>query len=245
MHLVNHYQQQDPHTRVADLKKTFFHSVLNHLSASSFNNKIILDVGCGYGYFLEMAAKRGWQTHGVEIVSDAVFKARQLLGEKNIFHGLLKEADFQGDQFDAVTLWDVLVMVTDPFEELTECYRIMRKGGKIGIRVRNVLFQKTICRIYTPLRSAALRLKMKKPYVFHRYCFSSQSIHHLLHRVGFKNIQITNSPLTQGDPYRHSNIQSLTRLVKHFVYFISQIVFKVSNGKWVIGPSLLIWAEKP
>ena len=245
MHLVNHYQQQDPHTRVANLKKTFFNSALNHLSATSVKNKIMLDVGCGYGYFLEMAAKRGWQTHGVEIVSDAVFKARQLLGKENIFHGLLKEADFPGNHFDAVTLWDVLIFAEDPFEELTECYRIMRKGGKIAIRVRNVLFQKTIYRFYAPLRALAVKLNMKNPYVFHRYCFSPQSVYRLLHRTGFKDIQITNSPLTQGDPYRYSNIESLTRLAKHLVYFVSQMVFWITKEKSVIGPSLLIWAEKP
>jgi ubiquinone/menaquinone biosynthesis C-methylase UbiE len=245
MHLVNHYQKRDPHTNIASSKKSFFNSVLNHLSDPKVKNKIMLDIGCGYGYFLEMAAKRGWRTHGVEIVSDAVYQAREILGEENIFNGLLKEAYFQSNHFDVVTLWDVLVFVEDPFEELTECYRIMRRGGKIGIRVRNVLFQKMIYRFYLPFKGIALRLKMKKPYVFHRYCFSQQSMHQLLHRAGFKNIQINNSPLTEGDPYRHSKIKSFIWLVKHFFHLISQIVFKISNGEWVIGPSLLIWAEKP
>jgi SAM-dependent methyltransferase len=224
---------------------SFFNSVLDHLSDSKVKNKIILDVGCGYGYFLEMAAKRGWRPHGVEIVNDAVYKARQILGEENIFNGLLKEAYFQHNHFDVVTLWDVLVFVEDPFEELTECYRIMSRGGKIGIRVRNVLFQKIIYRFYLPFKGIALRLKTKKPYAFHRYCFSPQSMHQLLHRAGFKNIQIDNSLLTEGDPYQHAKIKSFIWLVKHFVHLISQIVFKLSHGKWVIGPSLLIWAEKP
>jgi ubiquinone/menaquinone biosynthesis C-methylase UbiE len=245
MHLINHYQKRDPHTNIARSKKSFFNSVLDHLSDSKVNNKIMLDVGCGYGYFLDMAAKRGWRTHGVEIVSDAVYQARKILGEKNIFNGVLKEAYFQGDHFDVVTLWDVLVFVEDPFEELTECYRIMKRGGKIGIRVRNVLFQKMIYRFYLPFKGIALRLKLKNPYVFHRYCFSPQSIYQLLHRAGFKNIQINNSPLTAGDPYQHSKIKSFIWLSKHFVHLISQIVFKISNGERVIGPSLLIWAEKP
>jgi len=244
-HIQNHYQYEDPHRRVAESKRSFFHLALRYLSKHGGEDKNILDVGCGYGYFLKMAANRGWVVYGVEITRDAARRSRELFGEKNIFHGLLNEANFPDNYFDAVTLWDVLVFVDDPFEELTECYRIMKGKAAIGIRVRNVFFQKMVYQIYSPIKNLARGLGIKNPYVFHPYCFSANAIEHLLHRVGFERIQTINSPLTLGDPYSHTRVRGAAHLAKKLVALLSDVIFKVSFGKWLIGPSLLVWARKP
>jgi SAM-dependent methyltransferase len=230
---------------VAESKKSFFNFVLTYLSKYGDGDKNILDVGCGYGYFLKMAANRGWMVKGVEITGDAVRRSRELVGEKNIFHGLINEANLPVIFFDAVTLWDVLAYVDDPFEDLKECYRIMKSKAIIGIRARNVFFQKMVYRIYSPIKNLARRLGIKNPYVFHRYCFSANALDQLLSRVGFERIQITNSPLTFGDPYSHTRVRGATHLAKKLVALLSGVIFKVSFGKWLIGPSLLVWAQKP
>jgi 2-polyprenyl-3-methyl-5-hydroxy-6-metoxy-1,4-benzoquinol methylase len=241
----NHYQFQDPHRRVADSKRLFFDFALNHLSRYGQEDKNLLDVGCGYGYFLEMAARRGWMVKGVEITRDAARRSRELLGEKNIFHGLLKEANFPADYFDAVTLWDVLVFVDDPYEDLAECFRIMKPRAAIGLRVRNVFFQKMVYRMYAPIKQLARLPATKTPYVFHPYCFSAGALEHVLRRAGFERIRITNSPLTHGDPYRHTRIRGAAQLAKTLVALLSDAIFRVSFGKWIMGPSLLAWARKP
>ncbi|UCH20135.1 MAG: class I SAM-dependent methyltransferase [Deltaproteobacteria bacterium] len=230
---------------MASSKRPFFKSAISQLPAPVDRDMKILDVGCGYGYFLKTAANRGWIVKGVEIVSDAARRSKELFGEQNIFHGLLKEANFPDDFFDAITMWDVLVFVDDPFEDLKECVRILKRGGKIGIRVRNVFFHRAIYRLYKTLKNIALRFGIKKPYVFHRYCFSPKSIYLLLTRAGFENIEITNSPLTAGDPYQHSKINGFVSLVKFFVYLTSRVIYVLSSRRWVVGPSLLIWADKP
>ena len=244
-HIQNHYQYLDPHQCVAESKRSFFNFALSYLSKHGGGDKNILDVGCGYGYFLKMAANRGWMVNGVEITRDAARRSRQLFGEKNIFHGSINEANFPVNFFDAVTLWDVLVFVDDPFEDLKECYRIMKRNATIGIRVRNVFFQKMVYRIYAPIKNLARGLGIKNPYVFHRYCFSASALEQLIRRVGFERIQVSNSPLTLGDPYSHTKVRVVTHLAKIFVALVSNAIFKVSFGKWVIGPSLLVWAKKP
>ena len=241
----NHYQYQDPHRRVAESKRSFFNFALSYLSKRGDAGKNILDVGCGFGYFLKMAASRGWMVSGVEITDDAARSSRELFGEKNIFHGLITEANFPVTFFDAVTLWDVLVFVDDPFEDLKQCYRIMKSKATIGIRVRNVFFQKMVYRIYSPIKNLARRLGIKNPYVFHRFCFSADALEQLLQRAGFERIQISNSPLTLGDPYSHAKVRGATQLAKKLVTLFSDTIFKVSSGKWIIGPSLLVWARKP
>jgi 2-polyprenyl-3-methyl-5-hydroxy-6-metoxy-1,4-benzoquinol methylase len=205
----------------------------------------ILDVGCGYGYFLNMASKRGWEPNGVEVVQDAVKSCHDKLGYENVFQGKLKEVCFSEKSFDAITLWDVLAIVDNPYNELEECNRLLKKGGLIGIRTRNISFQTFVYRMFNLIKRIALRFDLKEPYVFNRYCYSSKSIHTLLTRAGFVNIKISNSPLTSGDPYDHVGFKFPIKLTKYFLNIISKLIYWISSGRLLIGSSLLIWAEKP
>jgi len=243
--VVSHYQDYDPHEQVATSKQSFFRWTLDYFSSEiKTNQRSILDVGCGYGYFLELASRNDWNTYGVEIVGSAVEVARKRLGENSIFHGSLIKATYPDEYFDAVTLWDVLVLVDCPIEELRECYRILKRGGKLGIRVRNCDFQKMIYRIYLPFSNIVSLLRIKKSYVFHPYNFTKTSLHSVLQQGGFSNIQIIDSPLTKGDPYGYTKISGFTSTVKYLTDLLTKMLFKLSGGRLITGPSLLAWAEK-
>jgi ubiquinone/menaquinone biosynthesis C-methylase UbiE len=244
--IVLHYHDKDPHEAVAVSKKAFFEYTLNYLGLKiTLRDKKILDIGCGYGYFLKMALKKGWKPSGVEITENAVAAARLEFGSQNIFQGVLNEANLEDNHFDAITLWDVLVMVNNPYEELKECHRVLKKGGIIGIRVRNVAFQKFVHQLLLPFREIYRKLGVKNPTVFHPFCFSPRAIEHLAQKSGFTNIRIENSPLSSGDPYAYGISRMPIELAKIFIYLISKFMFKISSGRRIIGPSLLIWAEKP
>ena len=244
--IVHHYQDIDPHQAVAISKKIFFKFALNYLGSKiGISNRKILDVGCGYGDFLKMALKKGWEPNGVEVAENAAIAARLELGEKNIFQGMLNKANYKDNYFDAISLWDVLVMVNNPFEELKECHRILKKNGIIGIRVRNIVFQKLIYCIHLPFKKIYPKLGIKHPSVFHSFCFSPRSIQKLIQKSGFKTIRIENSPLTSGDPYAYGINRVPVQFIKAFIHLISNFVFAISRGRLIIGPSLLIWAEKP
>jgi 2-polyprenyl-3-methyl-5-hydroxy-6-metoxy-1,4-benzoquinol methylase len=244
--LADHYENIDPHEKIAVSKKLFFDFALNQLSVKTEQKKRkVLDIGCGYGYFLELAKERGWNVSGIEIVESAIQAVRRKFRDQNVFYRSFGKASFSKNCFDAITLWDVLLFINDPYTVLRECHRILKTGGVIGIRVRNVTFQKLAYITYLVLKRIGLNTVIKNPSVFHLYCFSPNSIHHLLSRLEFKNIQITNSILTSGDPYSHSKSLRLVKLTKVLISFISKFVFRISRGKWIIGPSLLIWAEKP
>jgi SAM-dependent methyltransferase len=243
--IVSHYQNTDPHASVAFSKKSFFYSVIEHLIKNSKRGGAkVLDVGCGYGYFLKMASERGLEPNGVELAENAATAAKLEFGSDKIFHGELKAAAFADGQFDAITLWDVLVMMENPHHELKECYRILKKGGIIGIRVRNVIFQKIGYFIQRPFKETFRKLGIKPPAVFHPFCFTPRSMEKLLNRLGFTDIMVINSPLTNGDPYGYCGFQFPIQIIKAIIQLVSAFVYSISRGRWIIGPSLLIWAEK-
>ena len=104
--LVRHYEKVDPHERIAESKESFFSSVIDYLSDNhGTSEKLILDVGCGFGYFLELAARKGWQTFGVEIAHDAVQAARGKFGDDNIFQGTLRQAEYPGVWEEVEEAW--------------------------------------------------------------------------------------------------------------------------------------------
>lgn len=226
-------------------KRGFFYSVLDHLAThSGKGSKKILDVGCGYGYFLKLVSESGFEPNGIELTKNAAVAAKSKFGLDKIFHGELQAATFADDYFDVIALWDVLVMVGNQHTELKECHQILKKGGIIGIRVRNVAFQKIGYYIQRPFQKIYHNLGIKQPAVFHPFCFTARSIEQLLKGLGFTKIQIKNSPLTSGDPYGYCRFHFPIQLVKTLIQLTSLIVFSISRGRWIIGPSLLIWAEK-
>jgi len=87
-------------------------------------------------------------------------------------------------------------MMENPYKELKECHRILKKDGIIGIRVRNVVFQKIAYYIQKPFKKIYPKLGIKHPTVFHPFCFTPRSIEQLLKRLGYTEIQIMNSSLT-------------------------------------------------
>jgi SAM-dependent methyltransferase len=227
-------------------KTSFYKTVLDYLDNEvAQKERSILDIGCGYGYFLELALKRGWRSFGIEVVGDAVKSSQDKIGEKKIFGGKLKEFNLDNDAFDAISLWDVIAIVDNPYEELKECFRLLNNGGIIGIRTRNASFQKWVYRVFGLIKGIALRYGFKEPYVFNKYCFGRKSLYVLLSRLGYTDIKITNSPLTSGDPYNHMPFNFALKFAKICLNICSKIVYFITRGRCLMAPSLLIWAQKP
>lgn len=244
--MVQHYSSVDPHEKIAASKMRFYDHVLKYLDSKiTHYPRRLLDVGCGFGYFLEQAAAFRWETQGVEIVPEAVKSAERRLPGVGVFRGTLEDAMLSSASLDAVTMWDVLCHVEDPAAELAECHRILAPGGIIGIRVRNVSSQLRLLHCFSRFAGLWKRLRIKPLHVFHRYNFTCRSIQQLLMRQGYVNIVIQNSPLTTGDPYQHFTIGSVVGFGKFLTDSLSGWGYRLTQGRWVIGPSLLVWAQKP
>jgi 2-polyprenyl-3-methyl-5-hydroxy-6-metoxy-1,4-benzoquinol methylase len=97
----------------------------------------VLDVGCSTGSFLEAMRRRGnWETYGVEINVEVAEYARSAVG-LNVFPGSLQQAEYPDGFFDAVTLWNVLEHLHEPYQTLLEVARILKPGGLVAASIPN------------------------------------------------------------------------------------------------------------
>lgn len=101
--------------------------VLDRIERHEWKGRL-LDVGCGLGFFVEVAQIHGWDATGVELNQYAVGWAREHVSDR-VFHGTVATIDAPDDHFDCVTMFDVIEHLPDPREELREIWRVLRPGG--------------------------------------------------------------------------------------------------------------------
>jgi len=140
----------------------------------------ILDVGCAFGYFLEVASSHGWRPEGVEVSSFAAKEAARSAGA-TIHTGTLSSAHLPGSSYDVATMWDVLEHTFDPTAELAEVNRVLKPYGYLFMTVPNA-------------GSALARIMGTHWYGFkkvaeHNYFFSKNTLRRMLNKTGFALLQ--------------------------------------------------------
>ena len=154
----------------------------------------LLDVGCAAGFFLDVAKASGWEVCGVELSDFASNYARKK--GLNVFTGDLTDTDFPDEYFDVVTMWDVIANLTDPYSNLKDVHRILKKGGLVVISTGNInsifaKFQGINWEILTPTG--------------HNYYFSPMTLSKMLNATGFKIVKTsTHGNITQNERIRRS-----------------------------------------
>ena len=195
----------------------------------------ILDVGCGRGWFLDAAKKRGWEVYGTEFSSTAV----QLNTEKGIAmkEGKLNPADFENVEFDVITSFEVIEHINNPNEELENIASLLRKGG---------LFFCT-----TPNFDSLLRYYLKAAYNVigypeHLSYYTKKTLNKVVKKHGLKPIkfQSTGISITR---FKTSKKTSTKKFVEETAS--DEILRKKIDQKWYLGVAknivnkLLTWTN--
>lgn len=92
----------------------------------------ILDIGCSSGVFLDVAKKRTWNTHGVEL-NKKEFEFAKNKGH-SVHNALLETIDFK-EHFNAITMWDVFEHIKDGEFYLKTMAKLLKKDGVIFLQI--------------------------------------------------------------------------------------------------------------
>ena len=185
--LEEHYKGYGRNDYLSPITIKRYNELLDTFEKYRKTNKI-LDVGCGIGYFLEVARGRGWDVYGTEYTDEAI----QICLSKgiNMQKGILSSRNYQSEEFDVITSFEVIEHINNPVDELTNFHKLLRKEGLVYLT--------------TPNFNSLLRYRLKSEYnvicyLEHLSYYTPKTLNKLFTSVGFKTkkIQSTGISLTR------------------------------------------------
>ncbi len=95
----------------------------------------VLDVGCGSGAFLRIAADHGATVCGLDASHELLAIARQRVPEADLSQGDLQQLPYVDDSFDAVLGFNSFFFADDMVAALREAGRVAKPGAPVVIQV--------------------------------------------------------------------------------------------------------------
>lgn len=237
------YPLQYCHERVANRRATMFGFLLDHLQPPAPPGRL-LDVGCGGGHLLGAAIERGWSGLG----TDLSYQACNVTRTSGItsLQADSAELSFRDGCIEAVSLINVLDHGLDPLRTVCEAYRVLRPGGRLVIRIPNASFHRPWVKLLTSLGPLVRRRGWDGCPTLHLFAFTPTSLRRLVTRVGFRVLTVQNSPLAaEGVLTTDSRLGNLwLQALRAFISGISGSMELLSGGRWLVGPSIELYAER-
>ncbi len=198
------------------------------------NGRSLLDIGAYIGVFVEVAAAAGWEAYGIEPSSWAVSQA--IKRGLRVYQGTQDAQEIIGQQFDVVTMWDVIEHVADPASELRKSYNLLKPGGWLSVHTMNI-------------ESVTARLLGRRwPWLMdmHLYYFSQKTLAALLQNIGYEVIWSG----TQGRYLRLGYLATrLGGFSEHLGKLAASIIHRFGLGEIPIpvnfGDLFTIYARRP
>jgi 2-polyprenyl-3-methyl-5-hydroxy-6-metoxy-1,4-benzoquinol methylase len=142
-----HYYQSEDYISHTDAKRNLFEKTYHFIKSIALKRKlklintvsnvekVILDVGCGTGDFLQISKKNGWTVFGVEPNEQA--RAIANIKSDNSVYDVDQLLKFDDCSFDVITLWHVLEHLPKLDEHISVFKRLLKPNGSLIIAVPN------------------------------------------------------------------------------------------------------------
>lgn len=144
-----------------------------------------LDVGCGFGYLLDVAHDRGFAVEGIDYNRSAV----DWIARKYRFSAACGDfMAYEGEPCDAVTMLDVIEHLPQPFDALAKAASLTRTGGIFAVSTMD-------CDSFVS-RLLGRRLEDFRRTREHLYFFNRRTMRACLERAGFEVLRIDTYGLT-------------------------------------------------
>lgn len=200
----------------------------------------VLDIGCGYGTFLETARSAGARVAGVELdpTGAAACRGKGL----EVRQGSLFDVGAPEGPWSLVTLWDVLEHLEDPVGALRLLQAVTAPGGMVVVRGRNAALHVPLKVGYRRLRPVLSGLRVPDLSCVHRWGFDAAGYRRLLEQAGFHDVRLYPGIPTPGD--RFSSMGRLAAAVKGGIKGLGLGLHTASGGRLYPFPSVLLSARK-
>jgi 2-polyprenyl-3-methyl-5-hydroxy-6-metoxy-1,4-benzoquinol methylase len=198
----------------------------------------LLDIGCAFGFFLEVARDNGWDCHGVEVCEYSSTYAKEKLG-LNVRAGKLKDIRYPENFFDVIVLLDIIEHLKRPTDILGEVHRILKPDGLIVI--------------ITPNADSLIAKIMKAKWVLyqrpleHLYYFTPLTLTSMLNKIGFRVIRCKK----WGEGGKFVNLGFIFKRMKYYSFFFNAIyalvkLFRLEKKSIYadIGDNMVLYAKK-
>ena len=176
--LINHYKTYPRGGDISIITVKRYNELFDVFESYRKTNNI-LDIGCGNGHFLEVAAKRGWNVYGTEFTDEAI----DVCNKKNIKmnQGILNPENYNKIEFDVITSFEVIEHINNPEIEIQNIKKLLRTKG---------LFYFT-----TPNFNSLSRFILKEnwnviEYPEHLSYYTAKTINRFLNNKGFEKIEL-------------------------------------------------------
>jgi len=111
------------------------------LKGINLKGKKFLEVGCGMGYFSEMAQKNGAIVTGIDVGKKLVEKSRQKVPNGKFIIASISNLPFKDETFDLILCTEVIEHVENQNKGLSEVFRVLKKGGYLVLTTPNRIFK--------------------------------------------------------------------------------------------------------
>jgi len=203
----------------------------------------VLDVGCGFGQYLDIARRCGFRTFGVE--PDRSRAAEAIRKGHNVQIGVLSHSTFQGVYFDVVIFSHVIEHLSDPAGVVKQIGEHMVRNGLLFIATPN--FVGVISAItglyYTPpehiayftraslkrlLENCGFYLVREKP--FTHYLRTKDMLAHIL-KFKFLRKATWQDPRVEHSPKRfvEGKFSIIRIIIYHLVLAVSKLITPIMN----------------
>ena len=160
----------------------------------------LLEVGAGYGHFLDAARAAGWDTRGVELSRTGARHAVEALG-LDVFCGQLAAAPLTPG-FEVLCAWDTVEHVPDPLDFWRTARSLVADDGVVLFSTPYVSS--------LPARLLGTRWWTLKP-AEHIWHFTPRTHAMVLARAGFALSRVVRSPLAASNAGRLDSLVGVAR----------------------------------
>lgn len=236
---ANDYFRELAWDQLEGYRDGLYRGALDRIEALAGRGRL-LDVGCGCGFFLREALKRGWDARGLDPSRESIDYLRAMLGPVGTA-GTLEDCD-PDERYDAVTMINVLDHLVDPWKDVARAAALLREGGVLYVRVPNGPFHRALFRL---MQSCGLNGSAGRVVVFHNYALSAAWLARMLADRGFAPVEIRTAGLSEFNGYRRqtARVRALHSL-RRAVWRGAKSAERLSAGRLLWGASLEVTARK-